>query len=61
MVPTFHMAAWGIMVDLVDAYFNVPISKDFQDYLAFVVDGEHTFSSAFLLAWPWPHGTSTGL
>ena len=51
VVPTFRMesvwtiaagwveALWGITVDLEDAYFNVPISVDFQQYLAFVVDG----------------------
>ena len=51
VVPTFRMesvwtiaagwieALWGITVDLEDAYFNVPISEEFQQYLAFVVDG----------------------
>ena len=51
VVPTFRMesvwtiaagwieALWGITVDLEDAYFNVPMSVDSQDYLAFVVDG----------------------
>lgn len=52
VVPTFRMesvwtiaagwleAAWGITVDLEDAYFNVPISELFQHFFAFVVDGE---------------------
>ena len=52
VVPTFRMesvwtiaagwleAAWGITVDLEDAYFNVPISEFYQHFFAFVVDGE---------------------
>ena len=51
IVPTFRMECvwtiaagwteplWGITTDLEDAYFNVPISEEFQIYLAFVVDG----------------------